>query len=81
MGNEQILTLPINDLQLSENFYLRSKLMGFSNLAEIIRTPADVIVGKDDFTYDWLGELAKFLGAKGMLHLLQTLPAGHSRSN
>lgn len=74
MNQDKLFTLPITDLQLSENFYLRSKLMGFHNLGEIMDTPVSVMIKKEDFNFNWLGELAKFLSERGMLNLLQPLP-------
>lgn len=74
MNQDKILTQPIQDLHLSENFYLRSKLMGFENLGEIMDTPVSVMVKKEDFNFTWLGELAKFLSERGLLNLLQPLP-------
>lgn len=74
MDQNKLLRLPIGDLHFSENFFLRSKLMGFHNLGEIMDTPVDVLVKKDDFNFTWLGELAKFLSDRGLLNLLQPLP-------
>jgi hypothetical protein len=75
MENAQtILNSPIRDLAVSEKFYLRSKLMGFSSLGEIVALPAEVLVSKEEFSYDWLGELTKLMTSQNLLHLLQPRP-------
>lgn len=69
-----ILTTPINELPLSENFYLRSKLMGYTRLQEIIGTPPQALAQKEDFSIDWLGELAAFMNSRQLLGKLQPTP-------
>ncbi len=73
-----ILTSDIKDLPVSDNFYLRSKLMGYSNLEQILETPPAVIVKKDEFSYSWLGELTRLLMSNNMLHKLQPIPGSNS---
>jgi hypothetical protein len=75
MANEQtLLKTPIRELPVSENFYLRSKLMGFYNIGDIVIVPVESLVKKEEFTYDWLGELTKLMTSQKMLHLLQPRP-------
>lgn len=69
-----ILLAKIKDLPVSENFYLRSKLMGFACVQDIVDTPADVLIKKEDFDYNWLGELVSFLKKNNILHTLQPIP-------
>jgi len=74
MPTLNILEQSITSLGLSENFCLRSKLMGFGTLAEIVRMPAGSLVEMEDFSFEWLGELTRFLASKGLLHHLQSFP-------
>lgn len=69
-----ILSAKIKDLPVSENFYLRSKLMGFACVQDIVDTPAGVLIKKEDFDYNWLGELVSFLKNNNILHTLQPIP-------
>ena len=75
---QEILTSEIKKLPVSENFYLRSKLLGHENLAAIDSTPVSVLVEKDEFNYKWMGELRRFLMTNNMLHTLQQLPGNRS---
>jgi hypothetical protein len=72
-----LLEKPIKELPLSENFYLRSKLMGFDNIQAIIKTPAEILLSKEEFNYDWLGELSRFMTSQKLLHLLQPTPGNN----
>lgn len=75
MANEaEILSEEIKNLPLSESFYLRSKLMGFARVQDIVDTPAGLLIKKEDFNYNWLGELVSFLKNNNMLHRLQPIP-------
>jgi hypothetical protein len=76
--HNQLLNTPISELGLTENFYLRSKLMGFRILNDIIRTPPEVLVNKTDFNFDWLGELSRFMRMHKLLHILQPIPGSNS---
>lgn len=79
MANEEdILSGAIKDLPVSENFYLRSKLMGFACIQDIVDTPARQLIGKEDFDYNWLGELVSFLRNNNMLHTLQAMPGNRA---
>jgi hypothetical protein len=73
-----ILSSKIKDLPVSENFYLRSKLMGFDRVQDIVDTPARQLIGKEDFDYNWLGELVSFLKNNNMLHTLQPIPGNRA---
>ena len=75
--NSELLNKSIKDLPLSENFYLRSKLMGFERIEDILKTPPEVLLHKDEFTYDWLGELSRFMTAQKLLPLLQPRPGSN----
>ena len=77
MSNSDLLRKEIKDLPLSENFYLRSKLMGFERIEDIVKTPTDVLLCKEEFTYDWLGELSTFMSNQELLHLLQPRPGSN----
>ena len=74
----EILTWDIKDLPVSENFYLRSKLMGYSNIEQIVATPPADMVKKEEFSYTWMGELVRLLMSHKMLHKLQPLPGSNS---
>ena len=79
MANEaDILSTEIKKLPLSENFYLRSKLMGFARVQDIVDMPASMLIKKEDFDYNWLGELVSFLNNNNMLHKLQPMPGNRA---
>lgn len=69
-----ILKADLKDLPVDEGFYLRSKLMGFHTLEDIVHTPAEVMVKKEEFNYRWLGDLSRLLISQNLLHLLQPTP-------
>ena len=71
---EDLLTADIKELPVTENFYLRCRLMGFSSIGQIINTPVKSIFAKEDFSYSWMGELVRFLMSQNLLHKLQSLP-------
>ncbi len=77
-AENKVLELPIRELAVTESFYLRCKLMGYQCLAEIISTPPQVLVKKEDFTYSWLNELVKLLTSQNLLHKLQAIPGSDS---
>jgi hypothetical protein len=78
-SNEQaILTSDLKGLPVSENFYLRSKLMGYNSILDIIETPVNVLLSKEDFSYNYLGELVTLLKSHNILHKLQPLPGSSS---
>lgn len=77
-SEQAILTSNLKDLAVSENFYLRSKLMGYTSISDIVETPVNVLLGKEDFNYNYLGELVKLLKFHNILHKLQPLPGSSS---
>lgn len=72
--NIELLSGPLTGLPLSEDFCLRSKRMGLASLEDILGTPPALLVGREGFSYRWLGELVEFMSSKGLLHLLQPIP-------
>lgn len=75
---QAILTSDLKDLPVSENFYLRSKLMGYTSISDIVETPVNVLLSKEDFNYNYLGELVSLLKSHNILHKLQPLPGSNS---
>jgi hypothetical protein len=74
INDPEILTTAIKALPVSESFCLRCKLMGFSRIKEIVETPPNVLLGKEDFNYVFLGELVTILKQHNLLHKLQAIP-------
>lgn len=68
--NHFLLNLPIAELTLSEHFKLRSKLMGFFTLQDIIGTNQKDLHELDDYSEHWYFEFVDFLQRKDLLHLL-----------
>ncbi|MCX3267473.1 hypothetical protein [Pedobacter agri] len=64
------LNTPISKLPVTEVFMLRSKLMGFSNLAEIVQTDLVKLSKHEDYSQRWYLELINVLGRHGLLHLI-----------
>ncbi|MXV50362.1 hypothetical protein GS399_05205 [Pedobacter sp. HMF7647] len=73
-----IMQQPVQELGLSEVFSLRSKLMGFRTLEDIANTPVQQLLSKEDFNYNWLGELVGFMTQKNLLDRLQELPGSNA---
>lgn len=69
-SNYFLLNLPIAELPLSENFKLRSKLMGFFTLQDIIGARQKELHLLDDYSEHWYFEFVGFLRRKDLLHLL-----------
>jgi len=69
--NLSLLNLPITELPLSESFILRSKLMGFFTLQDILREDQRMLHEKDDYSERWYFEFIDFLKRKELLHLLR----------
>ncbi|MET0573447.1 MAG: hypothetical protein ABWZ79_18645 [Pedobacter agri] len=65
------LNTPISKLPVTEVFMLRSKLMGFSNLAEIIQTDLFKLSKHEDYSQRWYLELINVLLRHGLLHLIE----------
>jgi hypothetical protein len=74
MGASELLNTPVERLGLSENFYERCNVMGFSTIADILKVAPMDLVNKTGFSYTWLGELSEFLQKQKLLHLLQPAP-------
>ena len=70
----ELIKTPVDQLPLSDSFCLRCKLLGFSNLGDILTTPPGILVEKKNFSYEWLAELSQFMIENNMLHLLQPIP-------
>lgn len=68
--NHFLLNLPITELSLSENFKLRSKLMGFFTLQDIIGTNQKDLHELEDYSEHWYFEFVDFLRRKDLLNLL-----------
>ncbi|WP_157258051.1 hypothetical protein [Pedobacter ginsenosidimutans] len=69
-SNHFLLNLPIAELPLSDNFKLRSKLMGFFTLQDIIGTNQKDLHELDDYSEHWYFEFVDFLHRKDLLYLL-----------
>jgi len=68
--NYFLLNLPIAELPLSENFKLRSKLMGFFTLQDIVDARQKELYMLDDYSEHWYFEFVDFLRRKDLLKLL-----------
>ncbi|MEH3114389.1 hypothetical protein [Pedobacter terrae] len=69
-SNYFLLNLPIAELPLSENFKLRSKLMGFFTLQDIIGAKQRELSTLEDYSEHWYLEFVDFLYRKELLNLL-----------
>ncbi|QDW24258.1 hypothetical protein [Pedobacter sp. KBS0701] len=69
-SNHFLLNLPIAELPLSENFKLRSKLMGFFTILDIIGANQKELPELDDYSEHWYFEFVDFLRRKDLLNLL-----------
>jgi hypothetical protein len=65
-----LLSQPINELPVTEVFKLRSKLMGFHTLAEVLLESRSDLRTKEDFNEHWYFELHHFLNRNGLVYLL-----------
>lgn len=65
-----LLNLPIRELPLSENFMLRSSLMGFFTILDIISADQRSLHTHPDYSELWYLEFIGFLKRKDLLHLL-----------
>lgn len=64
------LKTPISQLPVTEVFMLRSKLMGFNTLAEIMEAGIPEVSKKEDYSQRWYLELISLLDRRGLLHLI-----------
>jgi hypothetical protein len=71
---EQIMKGPINGLGASEDFCMRSKLMGCEKLEDILGTPVHVWMKNEAFSYKWLSELVSLAKTHNLLYKLQARP-------
>jgi len=67
-----ILSVPLNELPVTETFLLRSKLMGFANLGEIVSADLRVVSGSEDYSEHWYFELISLLERNGLIHLISS---------
>jgi len=65
-----LLNLPITELPLSESFKLRSKLLGFFTLQDILAADHTALHKKGDYSERWYFEFIDFLQRKELLYLL-----------
>lgn len=68
-----VTTLPLNELEVSEEFRAAGTAMGFRTLNDILETPPAVLIAAPGFSYRWLAELSSLLSRHGLLHRLQPL--------
>ncbi|MCX2476932.1 hypothetical protein OQZ33_21540 [Pedobacter sp. MC2016-05] len=66
----EFLNMAITDLAVSEGFMLRSKLMGFSTIGEIVKANLVEVSAKEDYSQRWYFELVSILDRRGLLHLI-----------
>ncbi|MGM9478945.1 hypothetical protein ACS5PU_21160 [Pedobacter sp. GSP4] len=69
-SNLFLVNLPIAELPLSESFKLRSKLMGFFTLQDILSADQVDMHTREDYSEHWYFEFVGFLNRKGLLYLL-----------
>ena len=72
MQPSSLLQLPINELNLSEEFKKMALQHDFRNLQDITNWPADVLLMHNDFTYHIYQELRDFLQKNELLYRLKT---------
>lgn len=66
----EFLNMAITDLAVSEGFMLRSKLMGFNTIGEIVKANLVEVSAKEDYSQRWYFELVSILDRRGLLHLI-----------
>ncbi|WP_426330101.1 hypothetical protein [Pedobacter sp. R-06] len=66
------LNLPIAEVALTESFILRSKLMGFFTLNDIISSELLTLHEREDYSERWYYEFVSFLKLHNLTHLLET---------
>ena len=71
MEKEELLQTPIDKLGFSTEFCKACRSMHFSTLKDITSILPERLIKKEGFSYNWLGELSKYLDKRGLLHLLQ----------
>ncbi|KLT63914.1 hypothetical protein [Pedobacter sp. BMA] len=68
--NYAILNLPIKELAFSENFKLRSKLMGFFCLNDILSCDLRKLHEREDYSERFYYEFIRFLTDNDLSHAL-----------
>ncbi|SEM17021.1 hypothetical protein SAMN05216436_102122 [bacterium A37T11] len=68
--NHPLLDRPIQELDVSEEFILRSKLLGFKTIREITKYPKGKLYRHKDFSYGWVNELLGLLQPYDLLYLM-----------
>gem|GEM_PF-1169210 len=69
-ANIYLINLPIDELPLSETFKLRSKLMEFFTLQDIIALDQAKLFEREGYSEKWYFEFIDFLRRKEILFLL-----------
>ncbi|MFW0717799.1 hypothetical protein [Pedobacter sp. N23S346] len=69
-SNIFLLNLPIAELPLTESFKLRSKLMGFFTLNDILIADQKALHINNDYSERWYFEFIDFLQRKELIYLL-----------
>lgn len=65
-----LLNLPIEELPFSERFKLRSKLMGFFTLHNILDTDQKELHLHEDYSENWYFEFLEFLERNQLIYIL-----------
>ena len=73
MDQEQLLKMPLNELDFSKDFLKTCGLMRMETLDDLLKEKAG-LVKKEHFSYLWLEELLSLLEEHKLLYLLQPLP-------
>ncbi|KRT17766.1 hypothetical protein ASU31_00260 [Pedobacter ginsenosidimutans] len=66
----EFLTVSISQLPVTEVFKLRSKLMGFSTLEEVVISDLLEVSEREDYSERWYFELVNIFERRGLSHLL-----------
>ena len=69
--NRQLIKAEIQTLPVTETFMLRSKLMGFKTLSDILKAALKILSSHVDYSERWYFELINLLERKGLLYLLR----------
>lgn len=65
-----LLDTPIAELDVSTEFRLRAKLLGFRTIREITVCNKGALHGHRDFRYGWYKELLDVLAREDLVHLM-----------
>jgi hypothetical protein len=69
-SNLFLLNLPIVELPLSEEFKLRSQVMGYFTLQDILTDNLPQLHTKENYSERWYFEFVDFLQRKELIYLL-----------